>query len=81
MSYGWRFAHIRSLFEPSWVSGKTAYSYTGANHHSTMCYKYAMIVYVIHVYVQWMLEINSIILYILGTRYMFKMWTQNYHLS
>ena len=34
---------------------------TLAHHHSTICYKYAVILYVI--YVQWMLEINCIVFY------------------
>ena len=34
---------------------------TLAHHHSTICYEYAVILYVI--YVQWMLEINSILFY------------------
>ena len=34
---------------------------TLTDHHSTICYKYVMIVHVI--YVQWMLEINYILLY------------------
>ena len=38
---------------------------TLAHHHSTICYKYDMILYVI--YVPWMLEVNSILLYSLLT--------------
>ena len=34
---------------------------TLAHHYSTICYEYAVILYVI--YVQWMLEINSILFY------------------
>ena len=33
-----------------------------AHHHSTICYEYDVILYVI--YIQWMLEINYILLYI-----------------
>ena len=56
------YTHTHSLFWPPWVSGKTAYITAAlVHHHSTICYEYAVILYIINV--QLMLEINYILFY------------------